>query len=84
MKRLLLTTSLVLSAAAAHADGHESMGQGFDMLTTALTNDFERMGIEVETLDDLTIGQLAAIKAVLEDDDEGNDKGQVEAIIANN
>jgi len=86
MKRILLaTTFATMTTGAAFADAHSpTMGEGFDMLTTALTADFERMGIAVETLDDLTIGQLAAIKATLEDGDESNDKGQVEAIIANN
>ena len=81
----IVATVAALTAGTAFADAHSpTMGEGFDMLQTALMGDFERMGIEIETLDDLTLGQLAAIKAVLEDDDESNDKGRVEAIIANN
>ena len=86
MKRILLATSFAALGTAALADAHATptMGEGFDMLTAALTADFERMGIPTDVLDDLTIGQLAAIKATLEDGDESNDKGQIEAIIANN
>ena len=88
MKHTLATFAAVaaLSTGAAFADAHmsNSMGEGFDMLQSGLAADFERMGIEMESIDNLTIGQLAAIKAVLEDDQTGNDKAQVEAIIANN
>ena len=86
MKRILLATTFAALGTAAVADGHTTgtMGEGFDMLTAALMADFERMGIPTDVLDDLTVGQLAAIKATLEDGDESNDKGQIEAIIANN
>lgn len=86
MNRTLLALAFTAATAgSAFADAHTpTMGEGFDMLTAALEAEFERMGIPMETLDDLTIGQLAAIKAVLDDGDESNDKGRVEAIIANN
>ena len=80
-----IAAAAALTAGSAFADAHApTMGQGFDMLQAGLAADFERMGIEMDTLDDLTLGQLAAIKAILEDGDESNDKGRVEAIIANN
>ena len=82
-----LTTVAALSlGTAAVAEQHMvSMGEGYDMLSMALSNDFERLGIPTDTLDDLTLGQIAAIKAVLEADDSSDDaKTQVEAIIANN
>lgn len=87
MNRILLATTFAAMTAgsAAFADAHSpSMGEGFDMLTAALSSDFERLGIPMESLDDLTIGQIAAIKQIIEDDDSGNDKGEIEAIIANN
>ena len=86
MKRILLATTFAALGTTAYAQTEMTgtMGEGFDMLTAALMADFERMGIPTDVLDDLTIGQLAAIKATLEDGDESNDKGQVEAIIANN
>ena len=85
--KLTTTAAAALFAlsTAAFADAHSpTMGEGFDMLQTALMGDFERMGIATDEVENLTLGQLAAIKAVLEDGDESNDKGQVEAIIANN
>ena len=85
LKTIAAATLITLTAGTAFADAHApTMGQGFDMLQAGLAADFERMGIEMDTLDDLTLGQLAAIKAILEDGDESNDKGRVEAIIANN
>ncbi|CTQ50086.1 hypothetical protein [Jannaschia donghaensis] len=83
--KMTAAAALIAMSGTAFADAHApTMGQGFDMLQTALMSDFDRMGIPTDTLDDLTLGQLAAIKSVLEDGDESNDKGRVEAIIANN
>ncbi len=79
-----LTTVTALSfGTMAFADTRAEVSQGYDMLATSLMGDFERMGIPTATLDTLTLGQLAAIKETLEDGDESNDKGQVEAIIYN-
>ncbi|PWJ10068.1 hypothetical protein [Jannaschia seohaensis] len=63
----------------------QSMGQGYDMLTTALMSDFERMGIPTDVLDDLTLAQVAEIKDIVEADDSDNfKKGRIEAIIRDN
>lgn len=75
---------LALTAGAAFADGHAN--QGFNMLQTALTSSLEALGVDPASMgDDLTLGQIAAIKAVV-DGDEGDSqkKGRIEAIIANN
>ncbi|UWQ20893.1 hypothetical protein [Jannaschia sp. W003] len=86
MKRILLaTTFAAMSTGAAFADAHMmNMSEGFNMLQTALMADFERMGIPTDTLDDLTLGQIAAIKQIVESEDESNQKNRIEAIIANN
>ncbi|SDZ62997.1 hypothetical protein SAMN05444004_1482 [Jannaschia faecimaris] len=88
MNRTLATIATVaaLTAGSAFADAHSpSMGEGFDMLQTALMSDFERLGIPTDALDDLTLGQVAAIKAVVESDEgDTQQKGRIEAIIANN
>ncbi len=88
MKRTLvsLATIATLAAGPVFADAHSpTMGEGFDMLQTALMSDFERMGIPTDSLDDLTLGQIAAIKAVVESSDSDTQKkGQIEAIISNN
>ena len=80
-----IATLAALTAGTAFADAHApSMGQGFDMLQTALMADFDRLGIDADGMDGLTLGQLAAIKAILEDGEDSNDKNSIEAIIANN
>ncbi|WP_299821904.1 hypothetical protein [uncultured Jannaschia sp.] len=87
MKRIFTAAAMIatLSTGAAFAEAHSgSMGEGYNMLQTALMSDFERMGIPTEELDNLTLGQIAAIKEVVEDEDESNQKNQIEAIIANN
>ncbi|MCK0169429.1 hypothetical protein MWU52_17895 [Jannaschia sp. S6380] len=80
-----IATVAALTAGTAFADAHSpSMGEGFDMLQTALMSDFEQMGIPTDTLDNLTLGQIAAIKTIVESDEEDNQKQRIEAIIANN
>ncbi|WP_281823340.1 hypothetical protein [Jannaschia rubra] len=83
------TTAATIAAltfgGVAIAQSTSEMGQGYDMLQTALATDFEQMGIPTDTLDNLTLGQIAAIKAVVESEDGDSQKrGQIEAIIANN
>ncbi|MFO6465471.1 hypothetical protein ACK8OR_13835 [Jannaschia sp. KMU-145] len=76
---------IALSAGgAALADGHAS--QGFNMLQTALMSDLERLGIDPSSMgDDLTLGQIATIKAIVDSSDaDSQKKGQIEAIIRNN
>ncbi|MGB3556067.1 MAG: hypothetical protein WBA25_15675 [Jannaschia sp.] len=80
-----LATATALSfGSAALADAHTSeMSAGFDMLQAALMSDFERMGIPTDALDDLTLGEISAIKQIVEsDDNDGQKKGRIEAIIA--
>ncbi|SDZ53576.1 hypothetical protein SAMN05444004_11992 [Jannaschia faecimaris] len=85
--KLNITTAAVLIALAtgsAFADGHT--GQGFSMLQTALMSELERIGIDPTTMgDDLTLGQVATIKSIVDsDDNDSQKKGRIEAIIANN
>ena len=78
----LATVALLALPGAASA---QSMGQGFDMLTSALVNEFTRMDISLGLLDDATLGELAAVRNVLNSDDsDGQKKGQIEAILKNN
>ena len=81
----LAAVAAMTIGSAAIAQDMMSTGEGYDMLSTAIANDFERLGIPTDTLDDLTLGQIAAIKAVLEEDSTSEEaKNEVEAIIANN
>ena len=83
---LATAATLTLTGTAAMADAHAGMmNEGFTMLQTALMADFELLGIPTDTLDDLTLGQIAAIKSVVEGDEANpSKKGRIEAIIANN
>ncbi|WGH79182.1 hypothetical protein [Jannaschia ovalis] len=83
---LATAATLTFGGTAAMADAHAGMmNEGFNMLQTALMADFEQLGIPTDTLDDLTLGQIAAIKAVVEGDEANPEKkGRIEAIIANN
>jgi len=77
-----LVATLLATGGMAQA---QSMGQGYDMLTTALMNDFERMGISTDTLDNLTLSQVAEIKQVVESDaGDTQKKGRIEAILRDN
>ena len=80
----ILAAAATIAALSTGATFAQTMGEGYNMLQTALMSDFERMGIPTEELDNLTLGQIAAIKEVVESEDESNQKSQIEAIIANN
>ena len=61
----------------------EQMGQGYDMLQTALMNDLTALGIDTAEIENLTLAKIAAIKGIVESDgSESNKKGEIEAIIA--
>ena len=82
----IATISALSFGGAAFADAPVAgMGEGYDMLKSAMMSDFERLGIPTDKVDHLTLGQVAAIKGVIES--ENNDtqtRGQIEAIISNN
>ena len=76
------------TVATAQSGGLSSVGMnaGYDMLTAALMNDFERLGIEdaASKLDNLTLGQIAAIKGIADSgDDDGEKRNRINAIISN-
>lgn len=81
----IATVAALSFGGAALAQSTPSMGEGYDMLQTALMNDFTELGISTDELEGLTLGQIAAIKGIIESsDDESQRKGRIEAIIANN
>ncbi len=78
-------SALTFGGAAIAQTAPSGMGEGYDMLQTALMSDFEQMGIPTSELDNLTLGQVAAIKGIVESEgNESQKKGEIEAIIANN
>ncbi len=84
MKRNLiaLSTAVALSA-AAFAPAAVAMDQELSMLEQAINNSFSQLGIEDVSMGDLTLGQLALVKNVLEGDDTtSNKKRRIEAIIS--
>ena len=86
-RSLIAAAALAAFATTASADGHTTgtMSEGFDMLTAALANDFDRIGLsmDADALDGLTLGQIAAIKSIVDSDDsnDGEKKSRIEAII---
>ncbi len=85
MNRTLATIATVAAlgfGGAAVAQSTPGMGEGYDMLQTALMNDFTALGIATDELEGLTLGQIAAIKGIVEEDDsDSNKKSRIEAII---
>ncbi|MEM8825145.1 MAG: hypothetical protein AAGF30_16175 [Pseudomonadota bacterium] len=63
----------------------QSMAEGYDMLTAALAREFNRLDIEVSGMDRLTLSQISIIRSILASDETASQqKGRIEAIIANN
>ena len=78
----IATVAALGFGSAAVAQTTFTMGAGYDMLQTAIANDFVALGIPTQELDGLTLGQLAAIKAVLESEEADSAKSsRVQAII---
>lgn len=85
MKRtfIALATAATLAAGGAFAEAHAemSMGEGLTMFEALVQNELAEYDIEVDVRT-LTLGQLAAIKDVVESDDTTSKKKEnVEAII---
>ena len=86
MNRTIATLATVAAlgfGGAAVAQTTMTMGEGYDMLQTALMNDFTALGIETTELEGLTLGQIAAIKGIVESEEsDSNKKASIDAIIA--
>ncbi|GFE66432.1 hypothetical protein [Litoreibacter roseus] len=83
-KLLALATATTL-AFAAPALAQSSANQGYDMLTGALYNSFNELGIDTSSLNELSLSQVAQIKNVLDGDESGGvKKDRIEAIMNNN
>lgn len=81
--KMIAAAGLIAMSGAAFADGHAN--QGFNMLQAALMDGLQGIGVDPSTLqDDLTLGQIATIKGILDSSDSSSQKkGRIEAIIAN-
>lgn len=81
--KMTAAAALIAISGAAFADGHAN--QGFSMLQTALTSSLEALGVDPTALgDDLTLGQIATIKSIIDSDDNNSQKkGRIEAILDN-
>ena len=84
-RSLIIAAALAAFATTASAQADGTMSEGYDMLTAALSNDFDRIGLSMSTddLDGLTLGQIAAIKSIVDssDSNDGEKKSRIEAII---
>ena len=69
--------SLTAAAPAVHA-----MGMEFNMLTGAVFNELRARGLPTDNIHDLTLGQLALIKAIVDgEENEGGKTQQIKAVI---
>ncbi|WP_308916883.1 hypothetical protein [Jannaschia sp. LMIT008] len=77
-----ITAASIAFGGAAFADAH--LQEGFSMLEASIMNDIERMGIDPMVLNDLRLSEIAAIKSIIDSDENDSTKmQQVEAIIEN-
>ena len=85
IRTIIAAAALAGTATFAHAQTTPSeMNAGYDMLTAALMNDFERLGIEDAEmkLESLTLGQIAAIKSIADSgEDDGEKRNRINAIV---
>ena len=80
-KIIALATATMISLTAAAPAVH-AMGMEFNMLTGAVFNELRTRGLPTEGIHDLTLGQLAQIKAIVDGDDgEGNKTQRIRAIM---
>ena len=71
------TIALGASAPAAHA-----MGMEFNMLTGAVFNELRARSLPTDNIDNLTLGQIAIIKSILDgDDSEGQKTNRIKVIL---
>ena len=72
LKTLALATAASLTVAASA----NAMDQEFNMLTGAVFNALVQLDVPTDGIQDLTLGQIATIKAILDSDDADNVKKQ--------
>ena len=87
MKRTLtaLVTATALTLSVAAATAQDSMGtemsMGFNMLTGAVFNGLRALGLPTDGINDLTLAQIAQIKAFIDEDMVSGQKGRIKAIL---
>ena len=85
MKKTIIALATVSSMAfAVPAFSQSAMGQGADMLTGALFNYFTLNELPTDGIMDLSLGQIAQIKGIIDGDESvGDKKNRVMAIVEN-
>lgn len=79
----LVATAFALSAGAAFADAHADAEACNSMLATAVGNQLMEEGFDMARACDLTVAELAQIKALMDEEGMGA-RGQIEQILAGN
>ncbi len=84
MKRSLIALSTVAAlTVTGFAPAAVAMEQELTMLEAAINSSFSQLGLEDINMGDLTLGQLALIKNVVESDDSTTEKRRrIEAILS--
>ena len=76
-------TAMTLSLGAVAPATAQSMGEGFNMLTGIIYNEFVQRNIPTDNIRDLSLAQLAQIKGILEGDEpESKKTDRIKAIMA--
>ena len=83
MKRTLtaLATATAITFSVGAASAQDAMGMGFNMLTGAVYHALVANGLPTDGINDLSLAQIAQIKAVLDDDERSGQKGRIKAIM---
>ncbi|MEM1266380.1 MAG: hypothetical protein AAGI50_10235 [Pseudomonadota bacterium] len=74
MKRTLIAVTTAAALSFAGATTAVAMGEQLTMLEAAIDSEFQRLGIQDIGMGDLTLGQLALIKNVIESEDNTQEK----------
>jgi hypothetical protein len=83
MKTLTLATAAALTLASIAPLHAQSQDDCQNMLTLAVGNALDRQGFDTSNICDLTVGDLAAIKSMVEEDGMNNNTRQsIERILA--
>ena len=82
-KLIAIVTAASISLAAAAPVLAQGMDMGFNMLTGAVFNELKSRGLPTESIDTLTLAQIAIIKGILDSDDsEGKKTQNIKAILS--
>lgn len=72
MNRTIATLATVATLSLGFAGTSFAMGNELNMLTGSVYNELRSMGLPTENIDKLTLGQVALIKSLIEEEGMGS------------